>query len=93
MVNDLKLLVKEKDLKQSELERSQAEVQRKNLQLNGFVIGSALLLLLAGAIFVGLQRTRKEKEISDKLRSESESLLLNILPRMNLQVAMDIRNP
>jgi class 3 adenylate cyclase len=29
---------------------------------------------------MGLQRTRKEKTISDKLRNESDALLLNILP-------------
>ncbi|MBJ7429521.1 MAG: adenylate/guanylate cyclase domain-containing protein, partial [Bacteroidia bacterium] len=71
---------KEKEIQEKELALSQAEVQSKNQQRNGFIIGSILLLLLAGTIFIGLQRTRKEKKISDKLRNESEALLLNILP-------------
>jgi class 3 adenylate cyclase len=71
---------KEKEIQEKELALSQAEVQSKNQQRNGFIIGSVLMMLLAGAIFMGLQRTRKEKTISDKLRNESEALLLNILP-------------
>jgi class 3 adenylate cyclase len=71
---------KEKEIQKKELALSQAEVQSKNQQRNGFIIGSVLMMLLAGAIFMGLQRTRKEKKISEKLRNESDALLLNILP-------------
>jgi class 3 adenylate cyclase/tetratricopeptide (TPR) repeat protein len=70
---ELHTMTKEKELQQSELELTQAEVKSKNLQRNAFITGSVLLLLLAGAIFIGLRKTAKEKK-------KSEDLLLNILP-------------
>jgi adenylate cyclase len=50
-----------------------SENRTKSAQRNFFIVGSALLLLMVGAIFIGLVRTRKQKKISDEL-------LLNILP-------------
>lgn len=64
---------KEKEIQDKELALSQAEVQSKNQQRNGLVIGSGLLLLLAVAILIGSRKTAKEKQ-------KSENLLLNILP-------------
>ncbi len=64
---------KEKEIQEKELSLSKAEVKSKNLQRNGFIIGSILLLLLAFTILIGLKRTSTEKKKSDKL-------LLNILP-------------
>ena len=45
----------------------------KMLQRNFFGVGTALFMLLAGAIFMGLLKASKEKK-------KSEALLLNILP-------------
>jgi adenylate cyclase len=70
---DLKLLGKEKDLKQSELELSQAEVQSKSMQRNGFIAGFAVVLLFAGVFARQRNRIKKGKQRSD-------DLLLNILP-------------
>ncbi|MFZ4544452.1 MAG: adenylate/guanylate cyclase domain-containing protein [Saprospiraceae bacterium] len=78
---ELQNLSKEKALQQSALELSQAEVKSKNLQRNGFIAGSMLLFLLAGAIFIGLRKTAKEKK-------KSEDLLLNILPA---EIAEDLK--
>jgi class 3 adenylate cyclase len=63
----------ENQLSQEKLSRSEQEVKTKNAQRNLFIGGTALMLLLASSIFVGLKRTAKEKK-------RSEELLLNILP-------------
>ncbi|MDZ4668765.1 MAG: adenylate/guanylate cyclase domain-containing protein, partial [bacterium] len=69
----LDVLGKEKDLQQTQLEFSLSEIKSKSVQRNLFIAGTILMLLLAGSIFLGLKRTRKEK-------MKSDALLLNILP-------------
>lgn len=52
---------------------NEKKVQKQRLLKNGFIAGTILLLLLAGAILIGLLKTGKAKK-------KSEELLLNILP-------------
>jgi adenylate cyclase len=56
-------------------------LQKQTLLRNGFIGGTILFLLLAVAIFIGLQKTGKAKK-------KSEQLLLNILPA---EVAEEIK--
>ncbi|HNY01676.1 MAG TPA: adenylate/guanylate cyclase domain-containing protein [Bacteroidales bacterium] len=65
------LLAKSEQEKKDAL--AQKELQKQKLVRNGFIGGSGLFLLLAGAIFIGFRRTSIEKK-------RSEELLLNILP-------------
>ena len=60
---------------------AQKELQKQKLVRNGFIGGTILFLLLAGAIFMGLRKTGKAKK-------KSEELLLNILPA---EVAEEIK--
>ncbi len=69
----VEVLGKEKALQASALKVQTQELKTREAQRNLFIGGTALMLLLAAAIFLGLQRTAKEKKVS-------ESLLLNILP-------------
>jgi adenylate cyclase len=84
----LSLVEKEKALQESQIQSlnkekylQEATIRTKNQQRNGFIAGSILLFLLAGAIFMGLRRTAKEKKVS-------ETLLLNILPA---EVAQELK--
>jgi adenylate cyclase len=70
---ELKLLNKEKVLRETELELTTQELIARENQRNVFIVGSIMLLLFALAVVVGLQRTSREKKKSD-------DLLLNILP-------------
>ncbi|MBK7764098.1 MAG: tetratricopeptide repeat protein [Bacteroidetes bacterium] len=53
--------------------KNDQELQKQKFVRNGFIGGTILFLLLAGAIFMGLRKTGIEKRKSDEL-------LLNILP-------------
>jgi adenylate cyclase len=61
--------------------KNEKELQKQTLLRNGFIGGTILFLLLAVAIFIGLQKTGKAKK-------KSEQLLLNILPA---EVAEEIK--
>jgi adenylate cyclase len=50
-----------------------AQNKTRSVQRNFFIVGTCLFFLLAGAIFMGLMKTAKE-------RKRSDGLLLNILP-------------
>lgn len=63
----------ETEKKEQKIVLLDAQNKMKSAQRNIFIVGTILSLLLATAIFIGLLRTRKEKQIS-------EALLLNILP-------------
>lgn len=63
----------ETEKKEQQIVLLAAQNKAKSAQRNILVLSSLLLLLLATAIFIGLLRTKKQRQIS-------ESLLLNILP-------------
>jgi class 3 adenylate cyclase len=79
--SQLAVLGKEKELQSAQLKTQQQEIATKNAQRNLFIAGTALMLLLAGSIFIGLNRTQKEKKKSDEL-------LNNILPE---EVAAELK--
>jgi len=60
---------------------NEKKIQKQKMLRNGFIGGTILFLLLAGAIYIGLLRTGKAKR-------KSEELLLNILPA---EVANEIK--
>ncbi|MHB1277357.1 MAG: adenylate/guanylate cyclase domain-containing protein [Bacteroidia bacterium] len=64
----------ETEKKEQQIVLLDAQNKTKSAQRNILILSSVLLLLLAIAIFIGLMRTKKQRQIS-------ESLLLNILPR------------
>lgn len=78
---ELRLLNKEKALRETQLELTTNDLAAKESQRNGFIIGTVLLLFFASAVVMGLQRTSVE-------RRKSEVLLLNILPT---EVAMELK--
>lgn len=62
------------NLQQAELIKRQQELELRNNQRNFFMAGAILMFLLAGSIFMGLNRTMKARKLS-------EDLLHNILPQ------------
>lgn len=81
-------LEKEASLQKAELVTRKQELKTKQAQRNLFMAGAFLMLLLAVSVFSGLKRTQKEKRISDSLRTQSDSLLHNILP---VEVASELK--
>jgi adenylate cyclase len=63
----------ETEKKEQQIVLLDAQNITRSVQRNFFIVGTALFMLLAGAIFMGLMKTAKEKKKSD-------NLLLNILP-------------
>ncbi len=59
---------------------AQEQIRRKNQQRNGFIIGFALMIGLAGVSYRSYLTKKRDNQIISKEKARSEELLLNILP-------------
>jgi serine phosphatase RsbU (regulator of sigma subunit) len=67
---EIKLLNKDKILKETEIQKQKAETEKQAAQRNAFIIGFALVLVLALFIFRGYKQKQKANEIIELQKNE-----------------------